>query len=90
MPSKRSIYGQLTPEEQESKVSNMYINLLILPPPGLLAIKGNDLGSKVVKIVPDPFKHQYPKPLEAAVTQEKRRRKAKSRKAADNKKIKEH
>ena len=68
----------------------MYINLLILPHTGLSAIKENDLSSKVANIVPDPFKHQYPKPLEAAVAQENKRRKAKSAKAEDNSKIKEY
>ena len=70
-------------------MNNVYINLLTLPPPGLLAIEENDLGNKVAKIVPDPFKHQYTKLLDAAVPQEKKRRKAKNAKAADSKKMKQ-
>ena len=62
----------------------MYTNLLILLPPGLSIIKTIDLGSKVANIVQDLFKHQYPKPTEAAVDQEKKRRKAKNTISADN------
>jgi len=86
MPGRATLAGKLSPEERTMKVSLLlYNNLLVLPPPGLSVIKESDLGTKVVKVVPGPFKNKYPKQSEAATSKEKERKKNKGKKSRDAK-----
>ena len=58
---------------------------MVLPPPGLSAIKESNLHKKVQIIVPEPFRHQYPAPSMSANASEKIRKAAKNKKATESK-----
>ena len=88
MPIPASVAVQLSLEQRQSKMDSMYQHLMILPPPGLSAIKESDLGNKVSNIVPEPFKCAYPKTSQATTSQVKQRKKEKSQKIIFSKKRK--
>ena len=77
-----------TEAQRAAAVRDLNSNLLILPPPGLSAIKENDLHAKVGKLAPEHCKGQYPKPSAKAKATDQTRKKAKSEKAKEKKKNK--
>ena len=88
--SPKAKVGKLAAEERELKVKSLYNNVLILPLPGLLAIKESGLHNKVAKnVVPKPFKKAYPAPSKDVTDQEKRRKSTKGKKATLREKAKE-
>ena len=89
-PSESSRKIQLTTIERSSVVNDLPNSLLVLPPPGLSAIKEYDLHHKVGALAPEQCKHQYPKPSDKAKETEMKRRKAKGESARASKKAKQN
>ena len=88
-PSTSSKFVPLAPEQRAKRVAQLQEDLLVLPQPGLSAIKENDLHYKVGAIVPEQFKYQYPKPSSEAKQSEVERRKLKNEKARESKRTKQ-
>ena len=80
--------GLFTEAQRAAAVRDLTSNLLILPPPGLSAIKENDCHTKVGKLAPDHCKSQYPKPSGKAKATDQTRKKATNEKAKEKKKEK--
>ena len=77
MPSARSNAGKLSVAERQAKVQHLYKDLLVLPPPGLSAIKENELSKKVKAVVPPTFQGAYPDTSKETDDKEKKRRQEK-------------
>ena len=80
--------GLLTETKRAAAVRNLPVNLLILPPPGLSAIKENDLHTNVGTMSPKHCKDKYPKPPARVKATEQTRKKARSEKTKEKKREK--
>ena len=78
----------LTEAQRAAAVPDLPSNTVILHPPGLSAIKENDLHNKVGKLAPEHCKGQYPEPLAKAKATDQTRTKAKGEKAKEKKREK--